>query len=89
MTDKEYQLCQDLISIMHKYGAMGFVGTFYMKEQDGFTTLRIVEPGYNENPFKEVENTLVESVNKVFGAKEHFRENGYVKERRPNDEMPH
>lgn len=89
MTDKEYQLSQDFIELMLKYGAVGMVLTMYLSDQDGFTTMRLVQPGYNQTPFKEVENGLAELVHKVFGAKEHNREEGYVVPKNPNNEMPH
>lgn len=89
MNEREYNLCQDLIEVMRKHGAVGFVGSFCLKDIDGFATLRIVHPEYDETPFKIVEDRLVSDVNQVFGAQESSREAGYVNPKKPFDEMPH
>lgn len=79
MTDAEYELCQDMISLMTKHQAIGFVGTFLMQSTSGFSTLRMVQPGYDETKFKELENLLVQDISAVFRVADSDREEGYIK----------
>ena len=76
MTDKEYELCQKLMALMVEYDAIGFVGTFYTKEPKGFTTIDIVQPGYDQTGFKKLSRLLDDDIAEVFGGRTGRRENG-------------
>jgi hypothetical protein len=79
MTTEEYQLCQDLMQLMVKYKAIGFVGTFYMQETNGFSTIDMVQPGYDNSGFKALAASLDIDIAKVFGGTNQKRENGLMR----------